>query len=244
MIDTHCHLLHGLDDGPRNERETLALARQLHETGVTHVVCTPHFSRLFPTDHELARQRLDDVRVLLLDLDVPLELELAAEVSPAWAVSEPVEELRVRAIRGHTVLVELTPDTPEALPAAAAERLAEAGLGLVIAHPERSRAVQRRPAAVEEARGAGALVQVVASSLTGRWGGAVASAAWALLDGGRVDLLASDAHRARRHSSLAEARRRVRERYGETALDALTRRAPEALLAGRAASPTPAGGLS
>ena len=234
MIDTHCHLLYGLDDGPRDPRETIALAQQLRENGVTHVVCTPHFSRLFPTDHELARERLEDVRALLADVGVPLELELAAEVSPAWAVSEPFEELRGRAIRGRSLLVELTQDTSEVLPATATERLAEGGLGIVIAHPERSRAVQRRPAAIEEARAAGALVQVVASSLTGRWGGAVASAAWALLDAGRVDLLASDAHRARTQSSLAEARRRVAERYGASALDVLTRTAPADLLAGRA----------
>ena len=187
---------------------------------------------MFPTSHELAGERLESVRALLASLALPLELELAAEVSPAWAVSEPLDELRRRAIAGRFALVELTPDTPEALPGTAADRLADGGLGLVVAHPERSRAVQRRPSLVEEARGAGAAIQVVASSLTGRWGGAVASTAWTLLETGRVDLLASDAHRARRRSSLDEARRLVAERYGEDALRELTETTPAAIVAG------------
>jgi protein-tyrosine phosphatase len=233
VIDTHCHLLPGIDDGPRDDDETLALARQLEEDGVTRVVCTPHFSRQFPTSHELALERLTSTRALLAAAGIPLELDLAAEVSPAWAVSEPVEELRRRAIAGRFVLVELTPETPEPLPAAAAARLRDAGLGLVVAHPERSRAVQRRPGLVAEVRAAGAAVQVVASSLVGRWGGAVASTAWGLLEAGRADLIASDAHRARRESSLSEARALVRSRLGEEALHELTVRAPGALVAGR-----------
>ena len=243
MIDTHCHLLPALDDGPRDAEETLALARQLVETGVTHVVCTPHFSRQFPTSHDLALERLADVRRLLDEKSVGLGLDLAAEVSPAWAVSEPLEELRRRAIGGRFVLVELTPDTPEVLPVAAAERLAEAGLGLIVAHPERSRAVQRRPALVDEARAAGAAIQVVASSLTGRWGGGVASTAWKLVETARVDLLASDAHRARRESSLAEALRLVSGRLGGDAVTRLTRTTPEALVEGRWARGTAGGQL-
>ena len=99
---------------------------------------------MFPTPHDLAAERLAALRALLEELALRLELDLAAEVSPAWAVLEPIEELRKRAIAGRFVLVELTPETPEALPGAATERLASEGLGIIIAHPERSRAVQRR----------------------------------------------------------------------------------------------------
>ena len=57
MIDTHCHLLPAIDDGPPSTRESLELARQLVDTGVRMVVCTPHFSRRFPTDHAETRDR-------------------------------------------------------------------------------------------------------------------------------------------------------------------------------------------
>lgn len=42
MIDFHCHILPGLDDGAQNLEESLALARQCVDAGVDTVVATPH----------------------------------------------------------------------------------------------------------------------------------------------------------------------------------------------------------
>ena len=74
------------------------------------------------------------------------------------------------------------------------ERLAAGRLVPIFAHPERCRAVQHDPSLLDGARSRGALVQVVAPSLAGRWGDAVWRAAWLLVETGVADLLASDAH--------------------------------------------------
>jgi len=42
MIDWHCHILPGLDDGASSIEESLAMARLLSLAGYTHVCCTPH----------------------------------------------------------------------------------------------------------------------------------------------------------------------------------------------------------
>jgi protein-tyrosine phosphatase len=232
VIDTHCHLLFGLDDGPRTSTEMLALARQQVAVGVTKTICTPHFSRTFPTRHELARERLEETRELLAAARVALDLDLAAEVSPGTAASVPTAALRERAIGGQFALVEMERDTPAPFAVAIAERLAADGLGLVLGHPERSRALQRLPEALDAARAAGALVQVVAPSLAGRWGGSVASSAWAFLESGRVDLLATDAHRARSQPSLPKVRRLVVDRLGEPEWLRLTETVPHAVASG------------
>jgi protein-tyrosine phosphatase len=113
------------------------------------------------------------------------------------------------------------------------ERLASSGLVPVFAHPERSRAVHRDLSAVDEARRAGALIQVLAPSVLGRWGADVASAALDLLDLGLVDLLASDAHGAkRRRVHLAEAAELVERRLGSTVVQELTEHGPRRVLAG------------
>ncbi len=86
---------------------------------------------------------------------------------------------------------------------------------------------------IDAARSAGALVQVVARSLGEGSSRAVASAAWALLDSGRADLIASDAHRAEHaDTTLPHALEAVGERYGAEALDALTVEAPARLILG------------
>jgi protein-tyrosine phosphatase len=235
LIDTHCHLLYALDDGPASERDSVGLARQLVEAGVTAVICTPHFSRRYPTPHPLARERLAELEPVLARATIALSLSLASEVSPAFAVSEPPEELVPRSIEGRFLLVELEPDTPAPFLETAVDRLAAVRLSPIFAHPERCPAVRDRPRLLDEARAGGALVQVVAPSLTGRWGKDVGVAAWRLLDSGVVDLLGSDSHRpARSASRLERAATLIVERYGRTVLRDLTERTPARLLGGAA----------
>lgn len=238
MIDTHCHLLPALDDGPATVAESVTLARRLTEDGVSFALCTPHYSRLFPTSHADASERLAELRVALVDAAVPLETALAAEIGPHLAVSEPMDELRRRSVAGRYLLVEVLADSPPGLFMIVTERLSEAGLVPIFGHPERSRAVHRHPTLIEDARGEGALVQVVTPSLLGRWGRGVASAAWGLVAAGWVDLLGSDAHGTRsRGVHLAEAAELVADRVGREAANELTERRPALVVRGLSSEP-------
>ena len=42
QIDYHCHILPGLDDGPKREDESIEMARLLAAAGYLEVYCTPH----------------------------------------------------------------------------------------------------------------------------------------------------------------------------------------------------------
>lgn len=236
MIDTHCHLLPRLDDGPRTEEESLALARELAAQGVTHVLCTPHFSGMFPTAHADAVERLRAFQPLLETAGIRLETSLAAEIGPAAAVSAPLEELLERSVEGRFAIIEVLADSPPSSLAAIAERLGAAGVRTVLAHPERNRAVQHKPGLLDLLRSDGALVQIVAPSLVGRWGPETEAAAWRLVDTGRADLLASDAHGAfRRRPHLRTACSRIAERLGDEVVAQLTESRPRLLLNGSGA---------
>jgi protein-tyrosine phosphatase len=233
VIDTHCHLLPGLDDGPLTETEALLLAERLVADGTTRVLCTPHYSRMFPTRHEDAVERLHRLRDDVARAGIPIGLELAAEIGPAAAVTEPLDELERRSVAGRFLLVEILPDTPALTLETSVNRLAEAGLTPIFAHPERSSDVARHLAALDAARARGALVQVVAPSLLGRWGPAVRETAWRLVDTGRVDLVGSDAHGVlRRRPHLREAAELVAERSGYELVRSMTERVPAAILRG------------
>jgi protein-tyrosine phosphatase len=95
----------------------------------------------------------------------------------------------------------------------------------VFAHPERCRAIQRDTSALAEARARGGIVQVVASSLAGAWGGTVGRAAWSFVASGRADLVASDAHRPGRQR-LRRVLGMLAERIGDDATGRLTESAP------------------
>lgn len=195
MIDTHCHLLPGLDDGARSLFESIRMARRLADAGVEHVVCTPHFSPRFRTDCGVAAAGLDRLAAALAELDVSLRLSLGAEVDPKFALSAPIDELRARALAPGFVLVELLPDTGASVLDQISARLADTELCPVVAHPERCRAVQLRPALIDRLRESGGLVQIVAPSLTGSAEAPVGRTAWGLIEDGRADVVASDGHR-------------------------------------------------
>jgi protein-tyrosine phosphatase len=233
MIDTHCHLLPGLDDGPATERATLELARTLADDGISFVLCTPHYSHRHPTEHALAHER---VKALVSAIDaeqLSLEVGVAAEVDPAFALSAAVDGLAARSIGGRFVLIEVQPNTPPGFFAAVESRLARAALYAIFAHPERCLAVQRRPSLLDATRRNGSLVQVVAPSLVGRWGRAAGATAWRLVDSGRADLIASDAHGcARRRPHLREATTLITRRLGDSVSALLTERNPALVLEG------------
>ena len=189
MIDTHCHLLPGLDDGTRSAKEALSLARDLVQAGVTTVVCTPHRSRRFPTDMAVARERLAEMKAEVANAGVPLELRLGAEVSPAFAISLDGAALAEVTIGTRHLLVELEPATPAHALETIFESLRAHELVPVFAHPERCRSVVQDPGPLAAVREAGALVQVVATSVAGAWGGTVQRAALALFDADHSDTI-------------------------------------------------------
>jgi protein-tyrosine phosphatase len=235
VIDTHCHLLPALDDGPRHQADGVLLARELAAQGVRRVLCTPHYSRLFPTSHAEAEERLSVFQPVLRTEGVELELSLAAEIGPGLAVSAPLEELLIRTIDRRFALIELLGDTSPAAIVSIGERFVDTGIRLVLAHPERCRAVQRHLNVLDPFRADGALLQVVAPSLLGRWGPEVEATAWHLVDTGRADLLASDAHSTRRRRPhLDQACELIEERLGGGVVAELTERRPRLLLDGDA----------
>jgi protein-tyrosine phosphatase len=236
LIDTHCHLLPGLDDGPATDVDAIGLARHLVEQGVETVVCTPHFSRQYRTRWSAAEARLERLRAELATLAIDLETILAAEVSASMAVDAPVEQLVERAIADRYLLVELVRATPAAAIEAIERRLEGIELRPIFAHPERCLAVQQRPEVMSRARARGAVVQIVAPSLGGAWGERVWQSAWQLLESGDADLLGSDAHNAGGTGAFGAVVPLIERRCGGEAAEALTERNPRRLLDGRYAA--------
>ena len=234
MIDTHCHLLPGLDDGPASEADAVGLARALSEEGVTRVVCTPHWSRRYPTVLEAARDSIERLRSDLTAVGVELELDLAAELSVEFAVRARSDELLARCIAGRFVLVELVSGDPPDAPAAVAHRLQAEGLEVVFAHPERWLATRGRVDLLDDLRAQGAWLQVVAPSLAGSARTEVWEAGWELVTTGRADLVGSDAHRAGgRRVRLRALADLLDARCGPERRDELLEHAPARLLAGK-----------
>lgn len=235
MIDLHCHLLPGVDDGPRTLDEALALARALLDDGVTLATATPH---VHPGRYENRRASIEQaasaLREALACAGLPLALACAGEVRMTPEVMPLIDAGEVPFLGEcdgcRTLLLEW-PDGQIPLGMDDFARwLARRRIRPVIAHPERNRAVMAQPERLERLVDAGCYLQITAGSLVGGFGARAQATATRLLDAGWVHAIASDAHNlGARRPMMRRARDVLRQRYGDGPAERLTEQGPAAL---------------
>lgn len=199
MIDLHCHLLPGLDDGPASVEDSLAMARAAVSAGISGVVCTPHqFDGRYANPRRRVLEAVESFRAALAREKIPLEIRPGAEVRlhPELIGRLDRGEILTYGDAGRAILVELP---HEAVPPGARElifQLRLKGLTVVLAHPERNRVFLAEPERLEEFAGGGIVLQVTADSLEGGFGPDVKKLAERILGDGFDVVVATDAHRA------------------------------------------------
>ncbi|MCW3020442.1 MAG: Protein-tyrosine-phosphatase [Solirubrobacterales bacterium] len=229
MIDLHCHVLPGIDDGPETIEGSVELARTALAAGIRTLVATPHVNARTPNDAETIARLVRSVNERLAAEQVELDVLPGAEIAMTQLVEvEPAELERLGLGGGRWLLVE----PPFTLVATGLQDLVlglqRRGHGVVLAHPERCPALHRDRRMVRTLADAGILMSVTAGSLAGRFGGEVRRYALALAREGLIHNVTSDAHDSvNRPPGLAQ----ELEQAGLAPLaDWLTRLVPEAIL--------------
>jgi protein-tyrosine phosphatase len=196
VIDLHCHILPGLDDGPANLDFSLAMARTAVAANVQIVAATPHVRSDYPgIDSGRITAATEALNARLDEENVPLRVLAAAEVAIPMLESLDEDELARLALgSGGVVLLECPyGNSPVDVEAAVAE-LGRRGYRTLLAHPERCPLFQNdieRLAAIVDA---GTLCSITAASLVGSFGERVERFSYELLRRGLVHDVASDSH--------------------------------------------------
>ncbi|MGC8873665.1 MAG: tyrosine-protein phosphatase [Chloroflexia bacterium] len=237
MIDLHCHLLPGVDDGPNSMEESLALARAAWAEGVRTIVVTPH-----ARDWELHRRgqelepAVERLQKGLREAGIDLTLVPGMEVDLDEALPSRLRDGRARPLgRGPYVLVEL----PFLAYAMYIDQVIFhtqlAGWRPILAHVERYVYFQERPELLAALLQRGVLAQVSAGSLLGELGPTVRNTVLLFLRRGLVHCLATDAHAASgsRAPCLSSALACAASYVGQERALAMVRTVPEYILAGR-----------
>lgn len=237
LYDLHCHLLFGVDDGPKTLDESLALARVLVDAGFEVVTPSPHHGPDFATK-EAALARQAELQGALDAEGIGLRLEPSAEnvlgEDFIRGLGTPAERLIGK---GPYALVE----APFMAPCPALEetifRIKLARVTPVLAHPERCLEFEKEGRAAR-AVALGASLQLDLGSLVGRYGPAARRLARRFLDEGLYAVAATDLHSAvRAEGWLERALRELRGCAGAEGFDRLLRVNPRRVLLGQAVEP-------
>lgn len=217
MIDLHCHILPGIDDGASDSSVSLAMARALVMQGVTDVACTPHIlPGLYHNSGPSIREATQQLQGLLDQEAIPLHLLTGADVHMAPDFIAGLRSGRLLTIAdSHYVLVEPPHHTAPPQLEDFFFNLLVAGYVPILTHPERLSWVPSRYEIIKRLVRTGVWMQITAGSFAGAFGRNALYWAERMLDEGCVHLIATDAHDAeRRPPDLAAGRELVAKRVG------------------------------
>ncbi len=238
MIDLHCHVLPGIDDGPETLEGSLALARAAVAAGTQTLVATPHVSGRYPNDAATIARLVVALREQLALRDVELELVPGAEIALTRLPDIDSKQLPQLGLGGGPWLLIECPFAPaiggleEIL-----LRMLRSGRRVVLAHPERCPSFQRDPQMLARLVASGIVTSITAGSLVGQFGEGVRDFALELVRWDLVHNVTSDAHdHVRRPPSvLAE----LKSVGLESLAGWLTHDVPAAILRGEELPPRP-----
>ena len=193
MFDIHCHILPGVDDGARTPAETGQMLVAAHNAGINHIVCTPH-CRTSNFSLPLIQKQYRAFKAHAAKMGI--RTNLGFEVYWKKLAELGVETAPSLCIEGTNLL--LLEFSTASLPVnwqRAVYSIQSQGITVIIAHPERYKAVQDNLDIAYEMKEMGCRLQLSANFVEGSRFDKRRRTAKALLKEGLVDYLASDAHR-------------------------------------------------
>lgn len=192
MIDLHCHILPGLDDGSDSLETSLEMAAMAAEHGIRHIAATPHC--VTGSAREVAAN-VEALEELLQEEHIPIHVYPGMEIFGTYDTAYLLREGRLLTLNGSRYpLIEFAFDTDGEEETEILQSVIDAGYTPLVAHPERYQCVCYGPRIVNLWKEMGCLFQVNRGSLLGRYGYNARKMGMELVHRGFATAVATDAH--------------------------------------------------
>lgn len=217
MIDIHCHVLPGVDDGVQTLAEAVQMLKNAELEGMTDVILTPHYMKNGPF-HKLREEqkiRFDFFKNFIQQEGLAIQLHLGNELYIHPQLSDLLENGKISTLADSDyVLIEFPFEQYKSDYDDILYDLRVMGYKVIIAHPERYTYVRNDYTFVQRWIDEGYLLQCNSTSLlSGN------KASLYLMDAGAISFIASDAHNQNRPLSLKRAYEYVSSQYGNQVAD-------------------------
>lgn len=194
FIDTHCHIIPAVDDGPAETDESVRMARLAAEDGITAIVATPHIVEGVYDGSDL-RERVAGLESVLTQAGIGLTLKTGAEVPLSLCAAVNADTLKKFTIGGGDFLLVETSDIDPRQLEDIIYKIRMCGLYPVLAHPERTLMLEKKIDYMSlYLAGNDVFVQVTAASIEGLFGRKIQKKCMNMIKAGMVHLVATDAH--------------------------------------------------
>jgi protein-tyrosine phosphatase len=235
LIDTHSHILPGIDDGSKTLEESLELCRMAAEDGVRTTVCTPHIDFKYANTRQTIEAAFRTLEGALQAEGIALRLVRGAEVhmSPDILPRLKANDLLTYNDKARHMLLEfpfqaVIPGVDDMV-----YRLRLAGITPVVAHPERIAYFTDNVDRLATLVRLGALAQITGGSVLGQFGQKSQQAALTMIRRNLAHVVASDAHDpSYRRPVLSEAAAELERLFGAARARSLVVETPSALVEG------------
>ncbi len=220
MVDLHCHLLPGVDDGSKSMAISLRLAREATENGVTHALLTPHHMNGRYVNHKQdVIRKTAEFQKQLQEHDIPLTVFPGQEVRINGNLLEALDndDILFADEDNRYLMLEFPDDDVPHYTNRMIFDLQQRGITPVIVHPERNTMIMTKPDLLYGLLEKGCLSQITASSYVGTFGKKVERFSRQLIEAGQGYLFASDAHDLPgRKYEIRQAFRSLEHEFGRT----------------------------
>lgn len=219
LVDIHCHILPGIDDGSKDWDTSIKLAKAAVKDGVTHAICTPHTLNGRYTNHkddvvwltDLYQQKLDEAKI-------PLTVFPGQEVRLSGDLIDALDndDILFCDEDGTYMLLEFPSEDVPTYAQDTIFKIMQRGVTPIIVHPERNSRILKEPEILQGMLEQGCLVQITASSYTGIFGKKIEEMSRKLIAAGQGCTFASDAHDLpRRQYQLSEAYKKMSQEFSQ-----------------------------
>lgn len=196
MIDIHCHILPGVDDGPKTIEESIIMAREAVREGIKTIIATPHHrNNQYENFKEDILQHVSNFNDLLIKENIPLHILPGQENRIYGELVEDYQKGEIQTLANTKYLfIEFSSSSVPRYSERLLYNIQNQGLTPIIVHPERNKEILDNPDVLYRLVSNGALTQVTAASIAGYFGKTIQKFSKQLVEHNLAHFVASDAH--------------------------------------------------
>ncbi|MCK6074908.1 tyrosine-protein phosphatase [Paenibacillus silvae] len=202
MVEMHCHILSGLDDGPVQMEQSVAMAEKAAASGITSIIATPHhLNGYYHNEPMVVNQAVQRLRAELSKRNIRLQIAPGQEIRVHDRLIEDLYAGKCCTLAGSRYMLLELPfgHIPSQFPEILHE-LRTAGITPIIAHPERNLVILKKPLLLSDYLSQGGLCQLTAESFTGLFGRKVQKWCFHFCKENGFHFISSDAHDTKRRT--------------------------------------------